>query len=144
MPEIELTPTLTIPEHLVGEVQTKLAYVDERIIQAEVAGSGDMIKLQLFQEADDETVHEIDEKVQRVVNSMVKGSFKPKVQVLEDFQDRPVPYRLDPHDELLARGELNQEATGIFALGPLVTNVIEYFETRFLELAGSFEAAQHR
>jgi hypothetical protein len=144
MPEIELTPTLTIPEHLVGEVQTKLAYVDERIIQAEVAGSGDMIKLQLFQEADDETVHEIDEKVQRVVTSMVKGSFKPKVQVLEDFQDRPVPYRLDPHDELLARGELNQEATGIFALGPLVTNVIEYFETRFLELAGSFEAAQHR
>lgn len=144
MPEIELTPTLTIPEHLVSEVQAKLAYVDERIIRAEVAGSGDMIKLQLSQEADDETVHEIDEKVQRVVTSMVKGAFRPKVQVLEDFQDRPVPYHLDPHDELLARGELSQESTGIFALGPLITSVIEYFETRFLELAGSFEAAPHR
>jgi seryl-tRNA synthetase len=144
MPEIELTPSITIPEHLIGEVQAKLAYVDERIDQVEVANTGEQITLQLSQKADKVTQNEIDEKVQRVVTSMVKGAFKPKVQILEDFQDRPVPFRLDPHDELLARGELSQEATGIFALGPLITTLIEYFESRFLELANSFEAAPYR
>lgn len=144
MPEIKLTPIFTIPEHLVGEVQAKLAYVDEVITQAEVSNTGDKITLQLSTKADDKTQNEIEEKVQRVVTSMVKGAFKPKVQVLEDFQDRTVPYRLDPHDELLLRGELSQEAIGIFALGPLVTTIIEYFESRFLELADSFGAAPHR
>ena len=144
MPKIELTPTITIPEHLVGEVQAKLAYVDERINQAEVANTGEHITLQISQETDKNTQNEIEEKVQRVVTSMVKGAIKPKIQILEDFRDRPVPYSLDPHEELLARGELSQEATGIFALGPLITTLIEYFESRFLELANSFEAAPHR
>ncbi len=38
------------------------------------------------------TALELEEKVQRVVLSMAKGAFKPKVQVLEDFLDRPVTY----------------------------------------------------
>ena len=143
MPEIEFTPTVTIPAHLVGEVQAKLAYVDEWIVQAKVAPTGERITLDLSQEADNNRKNEIEKKIQRVVTSMVKGAIKPKIQVLEDYQDRPVPYRRDPHAELLARVEISQEATGIFALGPLITRLIEYFESRFLELADSFEAAPH-
>ena len=63
---------------------------------------------------------------------------------LEDYADRPVPYRGDPNAELLARREMFQEAAGIFTVGPLVTRLIDFFETQFLSLADSFGAAPYR
>jgi hypothetical protein len=137
-------PVLPIPEHLVGEIQSKLAYVDEAIARAIVPASGDQISLVLHEPVDAARQAELEVKVQRVVASMVKGSIKPKVQVLEDHLDRRVAYKLDPMDELLARGEISQETTGVFSLGPLVTGLIGYFEGRFLELAASFGAVAYR
>ena len=141
---LSLAPSLPIPEHLIGEVQSRLAYVDEWITAARVGAGGDEIRLHLRQPADQARREALEEKVQRVVESMVKGAFKPKVQILEDYLDRPVPYCDDPMAELLRRGEASQEAGGIFSLGPLVTRLIDYFEGHFLELAGSFEAAPYR
>jgi seryl-tRNA synthetase len=144
MPNLEIVPALAIPEHLAGEVQSKLAYVDEAISQAQVDPGGARILIQLHQEINDHQRESLEEKVQRVVASMVKGAFKPKVQILEDHTDRPVPYSSDPNDGLQERGELSQEAQGIFTLGPLVTRLIEYFESQFIKLADSFEAAPYR
>ncbi len=148
MPEpthvLEVTPSLPIPDFLVGEVQSKMAYVDEAILAARVAPSGEQVTLSLNAEADPARQAEIAAKVQRVVTSLVEGAMQPKIQVLEDELHRPVPYGVDPHQELLARGEISQEAQGIFALGPLVTRLIEYFEKRFLELAASFDAEPYR
>ena len=143
-PVLTLAPDLTIPAHLVGEVQSKLAYVDERIQKASVAASGERIDLLLSQPLPNQRLVEISEKVQRVVASMVKGAIQPKVQVLEDHLDRPVPFQADPHPELLARGELSQEANGIFAFGPLLARLMQYFESQFLSLADSFGAAPYR
>ncbi|MDD5467436.1 MAG: hypothetical protein PHS96_06495 [Anaerolineales bacterium] len=142
--QVDITPVLPIPDHLTGEVRSKLAYVDEWITHADVAPTGDRITLQLSQAPDPVRLAELEEKVQRVVTSMVQGAFRPKVQVLEDFLDRPTCYTEDPQQELLARGELSQEATGIYTLGPLLSRLIEYFETRFLELAESFTAEPYR
>ncbi len=148
MPEpthtLEVTPSLTIPGFLTGEVQSKMAYVDEAILAARVSSGGEQITLTLTQETDPSRQAEIAAKVQRVVTSLVEGALQPKIQVLEDELHRPVPYQSDPHPELLARGEISQEAQGIFSLGPLVTRLIEYFEERFLELAASFDAAPYR
>ena len=141
---LELVPAVPIPGHLTGEVQSKLAYVDEAILSAQVSPGGDRIVLRLRQPADEGRCAELEEKVQRVVNSMVKGAFKPKVQVLEDRFDIPLLYQADPMEELLARGEVSQEAEGIFSLGPLLARLIEYFESRFLDLAASFDAPPHR
>jgi len=141
---IAFAPALNIPDHLTGEVQSKLAYVDETIASAVIPASGDQITLHLRQPASPERQLELVEKVQRVVESMVKGAIKPRVQILEDHLDRPTPYRLDPMDTLLALGEISQEAEGIFSLGPLVTKLIQYFEKRFLELADSFGAVPYR
>jgi len=146
MPEFtyEFTASEVVPEFLVGEVQSKLAYVDEDINKATVSPTGDRITLHLRLSPDKQRLAELEEKTQRVVLSMVKGAYKPKVQVLEDHLDRPIPYNLDPHIELAARGEISQETQGVFALGPLVSRLINYFERRFLELADSFEAAPYR
>jgi seryl-tRNA synthetase len=142
--DLVLTPSVTIPDHLVGEVQSKLAYVDEAIVGAVVADAGNKITLRLDHPEAPERQAELAEKVQRVVNTMVKGSFKPKVQVLEDHLGRPVPNLLDPMPELQARGEINQEANGIYSLGPLLSRLIDFFESHFIDLADSFHAPPYR
>ena len=139
---ISAVPEQPIPAHLTGEVQSKLAYVDEAITHADV--QPDLISLDLRHLIDQAQQDFLLEKVQRVVNSMVKGAIRPKVLVLEDYLDRPVPYKLDPMVELTARGEINQEANGIFSLGPLLSRLINYFEGLFLKLADSFTAAPYR
>lgn len=145
MPEtLEITPLISIPDHLCGEVQSKLAYVDANVAAAWVAPAGDRIALELRQPVDAEQRLELEGKVQRVVSSMAKGAIRPKIQVLEDHLDRHTPYREDPNPDLLKRGEIHPEALGIFALGPLLSRLVEYFESRFVELADSFEAAPRR
>lgn len=138
---VTIQPAVPIPDFLIGEVSSKLAYVDENIAEVHISEDGDRIELRLSGPVDQQLVVE---KVQRVVEAMAKGAFRPKVQVLEDHIDRPVPFDRDPMPELLRRGEVSQEANGIFALGPLLARLIDYFESRFLGLADSFEAQPHR
>jgi len=141
---LEISPLMTIPAYLVGEVKSKLAYVDEHIMKAEITSAGDKIILHLDIEANEGLNNRIVTKIQRVVQALVKGAFKLKVQVLEDFIDRPVPCSIDPMPELLRRSELSQEALGIFVLGPLLTRLVAYLERRFIELADSFGAQPYR
>lgn len=144
---LEIVPILPIPAYLIGEVQSKLAYVDQAIAGAEVTPGGDRIVLRLgatWAGLEAGRWAELEEKVQRVVTSMVQGAFRPKVQVLEDHLDRPVPYAQDPMDELLASGEVSQEVPGVYSLGPLLTRLIEYFEGHFTALAASFGAQPYR
>jgi seryl-tRNA synthetase len=146
MPEnwIELTPAVKIPDFMVGEVQSKLAYVDEAILQAVVPGPGDHIRLRLSSDLQGPERLRLEEKVQRVVTTLSQGARPPKVQVLEDHLDRPTSYRQDPMVELLGRGEVVQEGEGIFTLGPLLSRLINYLERRFLNLANSFDADPYR
>jgi len=141
---LEFTPQVPIPDYLTGEIQSKLAYVDQQILAAQV--KEDQITLKVASPGDltAERRAEVIEKVQRVVLSMAKGAFKPKVQVLEDHLARPVPYHSDPMTELLASGQISQEANGLFVLGPLITRLVAYFEAQFLALADSFQAAPYR
>ena len=123
-----IQPKVDIPQHLCGEIQSKLAYVDEAIQDALVEPR--QIKLHLAFPAPRAVLSsavlnhtEIEGKVQRVVLSMAKGGIRPKIQVLEDYLDRPVPYQADPMAELFKRGELSQEEQGIYALGPLLSRL---------------------
>ncbi|MEK6221045.1 MAG: hypothetical protein N2D54_02230 [Chloroflexota bacterium] len=142
--QLTLNPEIDIPAHLVGEVQAKLAYVDEAIATASVTENGNEIVLSLKATYQDAQAKEISEKVLSVVNEMAKGSFKPKVEVLEDFRDRLTPYNQDPMETLFEMGEVSEEATGIFTFGPLMAQLTDYFESRFMELADYFEAKPYR
>ena len=141
---LNLRAAVQIPDHLIGQVQAKLAYVDETIAGAAIAADGESITLELRQIADDRQAANIEEKVQRVVREMAEGAMKPKVEVLEDFSDRPVFFKQDPMVELLARQEVFEEATGVFVFGPLVSRLVDFFESRFLMLAEHFEAEPYR
>lgn len=141
---LKIAPTVAIPLHLIGEVHSKLAYVDERIASAQISPAGDQIVLELKQPLSDGEQLLIEEKVQRVIVSMVQGAIRPRVQILEDHLDRPTPFTDDPLPELVRRGEVSREADGIYALGPLLTRLIDAFEQLFLDLAASFSAQPYR
>lgn len=142
--ELNFAPAVPIPDFLTGEIQSKLAYVDEQILAARVKEDQITLKVASAAVLAPERQAELVEKVQRVVLSMAKGAFKPKVQVLEDHLDRPVPYHSDPMAELLGNSQASQEANGLFVLGPLLTRLISYFESQFIALADSFQAAPYR
>jgi seryl-tRNA synthetase len=137
-------PQEKIPGYLFGDVLSKLAYVDELIVGAEILPAGDLIHLRLSRDANQQEQQVIKVKAQRVITLMVKGAIPPKVEILEDYLERSVPYHADPMVELLARAEVSQEANGIYTLGPLVTRLVDYFEGRFLELADHFVAQPYR
>jgi len=141
---IQLASGVEIPDHLIGQVQAKLAYVDEAIGGAKISADGLTITLELREAAAPGLIKKIEDKVQHVVREMAEGAMKPKVEVLEDFSDRPVYYNLDPITELLASGEVVEEETGIYIFGPLVSQLIDFFENRFLMLADHFEAKPYR
>lgn len=136
-------PSQVIPAHLIGEIQSKLAYADERIRTARVAADGVAITLDVDGDPDDAARAELNDKVERIIALMIRTP-KPKIEILEDHLNRPTPYPHDPMPELLARGEVSQEATGIYTLGPLLSRLIDLFEREFLGLADSFEAQPYR
>ena len=139
-----ILPVVVIPAHLVGQIQSKMAYVDEAIRGAEISADGTQIVLHLVAGLEPGRLSEIEEKVQRVVEEMAKGAIQPRVEVLEDYSERPVFYQQDPMTELLARGEVSEESKGIYLLGPLVTRLVDFFESRFLQLAAEFNAEPYR
>jgi seryl-tRNA synthetase len=139
---LEIKPAVPIPEFLTGEIQSKLAYADEQILSATV--HPDRIDLNVRPDALQEMQSALVEKVQRIVTSMAKGAIRPKVQIVEDYLDRETPFHQDPMPELIRRGEVSQEADGIFALGPLLARLITFFETQFIALADSFGAEPYR
>ncbi len=138
---LHLTPKIPIPEYLCGEVQSKLAYVDEGILSARVESN--RISLVLRAHPGPRTP-KLEAKVHRVVASMAQGAIKPKVQILEDYLHRSVPYSQDPMEELQKRGEVFAEASGTYTLGPLLTQLIAYFESLFHSLAHQFQAVAYR
>jgi len=139
---LRISPELQIPEHLIGQVQSKLAYVDESITSAIVSSDGKQIELRLRPGADSKS--DLESKVQIVVVEMARGAVQPKVEVLEDHLQRATSYSADPMPDLLNRNEVSWEYNGIYTFGPLLTRLIDVFETYFLSLASSFDAKPHR
>lgn len=133
-----------IPDFLTGELQAKLAYVDEDILKAAVPVEGSRVILTLREPPDAERARSLEAKVRRVLEAMVRGAVRPRQKVLEDHLDRPVPSSEDPMPSLVERHEVFQEDQGIAALGPLLARLIEFFEGHFVDLARGFGANVYR
>jgi seryl-tRNA synthetase len=142
--KILITAVHTVPEFLAGQIRSKMGYLDELVTGAEIAEDGQTIVLFVKHQPDEARRALIEQKVQHVVEEMAKGAMQPKVEVLEDFSDRRVYYNQDPLPELLARGDVFEEDTGIYTLGPLMSRLVDFFESRFLMLADHFEAKPYR
>lgn len=141
---LRISSQIKIPGHLISQVQSKLAYVDESITGATVSADGSTIELKLRGSTAESASADLETKVQSVVAEMARGAVQPKVEILEDFLSRSIPYAVDPMPDLLSRGEVSREHNGIYTLGPMLTRLIEVFEAYFLSLASTFEAKPYR
>ena len=133
-----------VPPFLTGDLQSRLAYADERLERASVSPEGDRVLLGFSSRPDSATIQAVEAKVRRVIEAMVRGAVRPREKVLEDHLDRPVPFRVDPMPALAERGEVVPEEKGIAVLGPLLASLMDFFERAFLDLAQGFGARPYR
>jgi len=133
-----------VPPFLTGDLQSRLAYADERLERASVSPEGDRVLLDFSSRPDSATIQAVEAKVRRVIEAMVRGAVRPREKVLEDHLDRPVPFRVDPMPALAERGEVVPEEKGIAVLGPLLASLMDFFERAFLDLAQGFGARPYR
>ena len=142
--QLNIPTRISIPAHLIGEVRSKLAYVNELIDRASILPDGSEVCLELQRHLTSEEETLITENVHTVVELMAKNARPPRIQVLENHLDVQTPYQDDPMPELERSGEVMQEATGLLLLGPLLSKLIDFFERKFLSLAADFEAQPFR
>jgi len=133
-----------VPPFLTGDLQSRLAYADERLERASVSPEGDRVLLGFSSRPDSAAIQAVEAKVRRVIEAMVRGAVRPREKVLEDHLDRPVPFRVDPMPALAERGEVVPEEKGIAVLGPLLASLMDFFERAFLDLAQGFGARPYR
>ncbi|HLB63793.1 MAG TPA: hypothetical protein VJJ46_03045 [Anaerolineales bacterium] len=133
-----------VPSYLTGDLQSRLAYADERLERASVSPEGDRVLLGFSSRPDSAAIQAVEAKVRRVIEAMVRGAVRPREKVLEDRLDRPVPSRADPMPALAERGEVVPEEKGIAVLGPLLASLMDFFERAFLDLAQGFGARPYR
>jgi len=142
--ELVITLADPIPVYLINEVQPKLAYVDETVLSASVSPAGDKVTMYLKSDIESERLTEIERKAHQVIRKVVENNFKPRIKVLEDHLDRPTTYQQDVMPDLLKSGEVWQELAGVYAFGPLLSDLIDFFEFQFLDLAAHFQARPYR
>jgi len=137
-------PDLEIPDYLTKEIGAKLAYADESVVSVEVAEGKGGISLVLKAEPDAEQAAALESKVKHVVRSMAEGSFEPRLRVVEDNMDRPTAYDKNPMEYLEPNREVVFEGPGYYALGPLLSGLIEFFEDRYKAVAVDMGARLYR
>ena len=139
-----IKPKVEIPEYLIGEVCSKLAYIDERVRNGDINNAGDQVTISSNSALSTKDRAVIETKVQDMIQRLVKEAFKPKTKIVEDHMDREIPYSLDPMEELIRRGEVIQEDHGIYVLGPILASLMDFFEGLFISLAKEFHATSYK
>lgn len=146
MNEITISLSLdpVVPDFLVDQVQSKMAYLDEAVQRAVVSPDGSCMTLYMNRDLDVETQAALEAKIGRILEGMVSGALKPRTKILENELDRKLPYDHDPMETLLDTGQVYKEGRGMYVLGPLVAGLVAYFEKECIDLAGSFNAHPYR
>ena len=139
-----VTSEVPIPSFLTGDVKTKLVYVDELIDGVAVESDSTEISLSLREPALPDRTAAIKEKVVRAVRTLVDGALEPEIKIFDDYYRTPVTYSRDPIPELLASHEIICEAEGVFAFGPLMSRLINAFESVILKIADTHQAREYR
>jgi hypothetical protein len=132
-----------VPPPLHGDVQSKLAYLDQRLSSALLNAAGTAIDAVAAEALSSDECNALQAKAQALVTSMCDDAFIPDIRTLSErrcamrFADDPMP-------ALLASREVVQEGEGFFAIGPLLTGVMDYVEARLSAIAKEQGAAHYR
>ena len=140
---LDIAQNPPIPHYLIRDVLAKLAYVDERVKAAEISAAGDLIHINLSSLVDHVEDRVLRDRVSMLIRQMTDGAFEPELRVIEEHKPA-VRGGVDPLPELLASREVVQEGPGVFVLGPLLTQIVSYFESQMIAVAEQLGATAFR
>jgi seryl-tRNA synthetase len=143
LPTIILTLDDAVPAFLISDVQSKLAYLDQRLVAANLLEDGKTFEISPATPLDGEVIDELRARIQLMVVTMTEDAFEPELKVLDEHNGT-MPFGEDPMPALVARREVLEEGTGFYALGPLLTSVVDYLDGRVRKIASELGARPYR
>ncbi|GGJ63825.1 hypothetical protein CDQ92_19080 [Sphingopyxis bauzanensis] len=143
MQKVHIALTEAVPPPLHGDVQSKLAFLDNRLSSALLNAAGTAIDAVASQALSSDERDALEAKAQALVTSMCDDAFIPDIRTLSERRGA-MRFSDDPMPDLLARREVVQEGEGFFAIGPLLTGVMDYLEVRLTGIAKEQGAAPYR
>lgn len=143
MQTIHIVLAEAVPPALCGDVQSKLAYLDKRLSSAQLDASGTAIDAEAVEALSPAECEALEAKARTLVQSMCEDAFIPDIRTLSERLGA-MRFTADPMPELLARREVVREGEGFFAIGPLLTSVMDYVEARLTVIAKEQGAAPYR
>ena len=114
--------------HYVSESLASFGFVDERRDRV------------WFELRDQSASDDVSGRIRSVAAKMSAARRHSDARVLVDHLDRPVPFTRDPHDELLATGEIVPFGPGRYAFGPKLTRLMQAFQRCVDRIARDFRA----
>lgn len=141
--ELDILLSSAIPANLVGDVRAKLFYLHESVSEVYIAGPGDSVRLKLKPGARVE--HEsLSNRVHQIVTRMCAGSDVRAHRIYADHLNRPVPFSQDPLPLLQQAGQVWEENRGSYVLGPLLCQLVSFFDAQVLAMARRFGAVPYQ
>lgn len=141
---VQFLLTEEIPHFLIKEVLAKLAYLDEAVRSAQISSDGRTVTLNLVEPVAPDAARVLQGRLEHLVASMSRGVFEPTLRTVDEMVYGGSPPEHDPIEELLATRQVFAEGQGFFALGPLLSTVVDLFERRLIEVARALGASEYR
>lgn len=125
-----------IPAELVRDFLSKLHYVSSDIMHFELTQERDAVH---FQSANSESSSTIAARIAQIADKMC-ATYRPQEPKVLVTHNHPVTFEADPQPLLAATGELITFGPGRVALGPRLVALMNYFDSRIVEMARSIGA----
>ena len=132
-----------IPDWLVRDVESRLAFIDEDVVGATIVDRGRAMRLLLRPGADPARQPVIAARAQRLHATMSKA-IEPRVRIVDELRTSPPGCGCDADALLVESRELHEEVGGVAVLGPTLAMLVDALDERLVALTRRLQAVPYR
>lgn len=125
------------------DLESRLVFLDEDVIGARVVDDGRTIRLGLRPTTSSDRHATIVSRARRLVAMMAKA-IEPRIEIVEEQHTSPPGCGCDLDAALVKSRDLHEEISGVPAIGPRLTALVDALEARLLELARTLNPVPYR
>lgn len=142
---MEHTVDLGAPIHreLVKEFLSKLHYVSEDLAEFSLDDKSLHVGFRLRRGAHHTPV-EVADRITEVATKLTSRYRSLKREFITNRLDRSVPFAGDPNETLRNLGQVKHYGPGRVGVGPVVVKLMEFFESKIVDVAREFHAQPHQ
>jgi len=131
---------VVLPSELVEEFLSKLHYISREITQFDLTSERNVVR---FRTTNTQTSSIIAARIVQVAEKMC-AAYRPQEPKVLVSRNHPITFDRDPHPLLAAAGELIMFGPGRVAAGPRLAALMNYFDSRIVEIAESVGATNYQ